>query len=156
MGRTQHFHCRGPVSIPGQGTKIPCKLRGMAKKKKPHFQPCTGLIIGKFWKLSIHEDFYFHKKKISLSRVWFIQNHLMRSVRNKKMVRTLKVLSLFFDFFVLQKKYIYIAKIQKLQQDIIGKPKSHISALLSRNDTGPTAALISFKRVVENRTGENS
>lgn len=72
------------------------------------------------------------------------------------MVHTLKVLSLFFDFFVLQKKYIYIAKIQKLQQDIIGKPKSHISALLSRNDTGPTATLISFKRVVENRTGENS
>ena len=21
--RTQHFHCRGPVSIPGQGSKIP-------------------------------------------------------------------------------------------------------------------------------------
>ena len=34
-GWTQHFHCRGSHSIPGQGTKIPQTVyRGHAKKKK--------------------------------------------------------------------------------------------------------------------------
>ena len=33
--RTQHFHCQGPGSIPGQGTKIlQAMQRGKKKKKK--------------------------------------------------------------------------------------------------------------------------
>ena len=30
----EHFHCRGPGSIPGQGTKIPQNVQGGEKKKK--------------------------------------------------------------------------------------------------------------------------
>jgi len=30
----QHFHCRGPGSIPGQETKIPQDVQGGEKKKK--------------------------------------------------------------------------------------------------------------------------
>ena len=38
--RTPHFHCRGPGSIPGQGTKIlQAERRGKKKKKKSSRQP---------------------------------------------------------------------------------------------------------------------
>ena len=30
--RTRHFHCQGPGSIPGQGTKIPQAMRHGQKK----------------------------------------------------------------------------------------------------------------------------
>ena len=32
MVKTPHFHCRGPVSIPGQGTKIPHAAQHVQKK----------------------------------------------------------------------------------------------------------------------------
>ena len=36
--RTQHFHCQGPVSIPGGGTKIPSAMpHGQKKKTIVHF-----------------------------------------------------------------------------------------------------------------------
>ena len=34
MVRTQHFHCWGPSSVPGWGTKILRKQRSMAKRNK--------------------------------------------------------------------------------------------------------------------------
>ena len=44
MVRTRHFHCHGPGSIPGRGTKIPQVLEH-SQKKKGGGQPEVGGVV---------------------------------------------------------------------------------------------------------------
>lgn len=57
--------------------------------------------------------------------------------------------------FLITKNTYVLQKFKKLQQDINGKPKSHISPLLFRNNTRSTILLV-LRKCLKNRTREKA
>ena len=78
MVRTWHFHCHGPGSIPGQGTKIPQAAQHGQKKKKGSLKRMTFIFTSSTKCVKIRHRLHI---STSPSNEWKKQKHAAQETK---------------------------------------------------------------------------